>query len=137
MSTWYSICGWVCVRKCAEVQDILRQLRGSFGEGIQVDVSDGQADQLEISVEGGSLLSQGHELGIEELLSSLGPFALEGAVFSGDCDSQPWEVAVAPTEEAVRVALSHSRLEEIDPLVDDLTPDDRARLVAKLLGTGE
>jgi hypothetical protein len=40
MSTWYSICGWVCVRKCAEAEDILRQLRGSFGEGIQVDVSD-------------------------------------------------------------------------------------------------
>src|SRR6516164_1558963 len=87
--------------------------------------SDGEADQLEISVEGGSLSSQGRVLGIEELLTSLGPFALEGAVFSGESDGQPWELVVAPTEEAGRVALSHSRLEEIDPLVDDLTPDDR------------
>ena len=60
-------------------------------------------------------------LGIEELLCSLGPFASEGAVFSGDCDGQPWEVVVAPSEEAGSVALSQSRLEEIDPLVDDLT----------------
>ena len=87
-------------------------------------------------MEGGSLFPTGYVLGIEELLCSLGPFASEGAVFSGDCDGQPWEVVVAPSEEAGRVALSQSRLEEIDPLVDDLTAEDRARLVAKLQASG-
>jgi len=137
MSTWYSICGWVRVRKCAEVEDILRQLEDRCGDGIKIDVSGDEPDQFEISVEGGSLFPRGYVLGIEELLESLGPFALEGAVFSGECDGQPWEVVVAPTEEAGRVALSQSRLEEIDPLVDDLTAEDRARLVEKLLACRE
>ena len=137
MSNWYTICGWIRIRKCVEVEDILRQLRDRCGEGIKVEVTGVEPDLLEISVEGGSLFPRGHVLGIEELLCSLGPFALEGAVFGGDCDGQPWEVVVAPSEQAGRVALSQSRLEEIDPLVDDLTPNDRTRLVVKLQGSGE
>jgi hypothetical protein len=87
-------------------------------------------------VEGGSQFSTGYVLGIEELLASLGPYALVGVVFGGECDGQPWEVVFAPSEEAGRVALSQSRLEEIDPLVDDLTAEDRSRLVAKLQTSG-
>jgi hypothetical protein len=132
MSSWFSICGWIRLNKGAEVDDIVRQLKDRCGQGIEIDVSDVEPDQLEISVEGGSLFPRGYVLGIEELLQSLGPFASEGAVFGGECDGQPWEVVVAPSEEAGRVALSESRLEEIDPLVDDLTAEDRARLVAKL-----
>ena len=120
MSLTYSICGWIRVRKCAEVEEIIKQLRDCLGQGFEIDVSEVESDQLEISMEGGSLFAKGYLLGIEQLLCSLGPFASEGAVFSGVCDGQPWEVAVAPTEEAGRVALSRSRLEEIDPLVNDL-----------------
>jgi hypothetical protein len=137
MSNCFTICGWVCDRKCSGVEEILRRLRDRCGEGIEVDVSSDEPDQLEISVEGGSLFPRGYVLGIEELLESLGPFAHEGAVFSGDCDSQPWEVVVAPSEEAGRVALSQSRLEEIDPLVDDLIREDRVRLIAKLQASAE
>ena len=136
MSSWYSICGWIRVRKCPEVEHILRQLRDHCGQGIEIDVSDVESDQIEINVEGGSLFPRGYVLGIEELLESLGPFASEGAVFSGECDGQPWEVVVAPSEEAGRLALSQSRLEEIDPLVDDLTAEDRAKLVEKLQASG-
>ena len=137
MSNWYTICGWVRVRKCPEVEEILGQLRDRCGEGIKVEVTEVEPAQLEISVEGGSLFSRGHALGIEELLESLGPFASEGAVFGGECDGQPWEVVVAPSEQAGQVALSQCRLEEIDPLVDDLTAEDRSRLVAKLQASGE
>jgi hypothetical protein len=45
-------------------------------------------------------------------------------------------VVVAPSNEAGRLALSQSRLEEFDPLVDDLIPEDRAQLVAKLQAFG-
>jgi hypothetical protein len=136
MSSWYTICGWIRARKCAEVDDIIKQLQDRCGQGIKVELTDVEPDQLEISVEGGSLFPRGYVLGIEERLGSLGPYALVGAVFSGDCDGQPWEVVVAPSEEAGRVALSQSRLEEIDPLVDDLTAEDQARLVAKLQTSG-
>ena len=136
MSSWYTICGWVRVRKCAEVEDIIKQLQDRCGQSIEIDAEDVESDQLEIGVEGGSRFDKGDVLGIEELLDSLGPYALLGAVFGGECDGQPWEVVVAPSEEAGRVALSQSRLEEIDPLVDDLTAEDRARLVAKLQTSG-
>ena len=136
MSSWFTICGWVRVRKCAEVEDIIKQLQDRCGQGIEIDAEDVEADQLEIGVEGGSLFAEGYVLGIEELLDSLGPYTLVGAVFGGECGGQPWEEVVAPSEEAGRVALSQSRLEEIDPLVDDLTVEDRARLVAKLQTSG-
>ena len=126
MSSWFSICGWIRLNKCAEIDDIVKQLKDRCGQGIEIDVSDVAPDQLEISVEGGSLFPRAYVLGIEELLESLGPFALEGAVFGGECDGQPWEVVVAPSEEAGRDALSQSRLEEVDPLVEDLTAEDRA-----------
>ena len=137
MSNWYSICGWIRVNKCAEVEDILRQLKDRCGQGFEIDVSDVEPEQLEIGVEGSSLFPTGYVLGIEELLYSLSPFALEGAVFSGDCNGQPWEVVVAPSEEAGQVALSQSRLEEIDSLVDDLTAEDRAKLVTQLQASGK
>jgi hypothetical protein len=136
MSSSYTICGWVRARKCAAVEDIIKQLKDRCGQGIKVEVTDVEPDQLEIGVEGGFLFPRGYVLGIEELLGSLGPHALVGAVFGGECDGQPWEVLVAPSAEAGRVALSQSRLEEIDPLVDDLTAEDRARLVAKLQTSG-
>jgi hypothetical protein len=75
MSNWFTICGWVCVRKCAEVDDIIKQLKDSCGQGIEIDVSDVEQDQLEISVEGGSLFPTGYALGIEQFLESLGTFA--------------------------------------------------------------
>ena len=132
MSSWYTICGWVRVRKCAEVEDIIKQLQDRCGQGIEIDAEDVESDQLEIGVEGGSLFATGYVLGIEELLGSLGPYASVGAVFGGECDGQPWVVVVAPSEEAGHVALSQSRLEEIVPLVEDLIAEDRVRQVTKL-----
>ena len=38
MSTWYSICGWIGVRKCAEVEEIIKQLVDRCGHGIEIDV---------------------------------------------------------------------------------------------------
>jgi hypothetical protein len=136
MTRWYSIDGWVRVRRCIEVEQILAELRIRCCGGIEVDTTDIGADELQVCVEGCSDVPATLAAEIEELLGSLGPYASEGAVFSGDCDSQPWEVVVAPSEEAGRLALSQSRLEEIDPLVDDLTVEDRARLVVRLQAPG-
>ena len=131
MSNWYTICGWVRVRKCAEVDDIIKQLQDRCGQRIVIDTEDVESDQLEIGVEGGSRFARGYVLGIEELLESRGPYALVGAV-RRRVRRPAWVVVVAPSEEAGHVALSQSRLEEIDPLVDDLTAEDRVRLVTKL-----
>jgi hypothetical protein len=89
MSSWYSICGWVRIRKCPEVDDIVKQLRDHCGEGIKLEVTDVEPANLEISVEGGSLFNRGYVLGIEELLNSLGPSALDAAVLSGDYEASP------------------------------------------------
>jgi hypothetical protein len=135
MTYSFSICGWVRVRKCKEVEVIVTRLAESCSLEIELDVFDVEEDQLQISVEASSVVPSGAPVEIEELLRSLGPYASEGAVFSGECDGQPWEMVVAPSEEAGRVALSQSRFEEIDPLVDDLTVGDREKLIAKLQAT--
>jgi hypothetical protein len=136
MTRWYSIDGWVRVRRCIEVEQIVAELRTLCCLGIEVDTAELEANELQVCVEGCSDVPATLTAEIEELLGSLGLYASEGAVFSGDCDGQPWEVVVAPSEEAGRLALSQSRLEEIDPLVDDLTVEDRARLVAKIQAPG-
>jgi hypothetical protein len=135
MTCSYSICGWIRVRKCPETEHIVTQLRARCGKGIEIDATEVRSDQFEVGVEGASVVAMGFALGIEELLEALGPFASEGVVFVGESDGQPWELVVAPSEEAGLVALSQCRLEEIDPLVDDLNADDRARLLAKLQAT--
>jgi hypothetical protein len=132
MTCSYSICGWIRVRKCPETEHIITQLRKRCGKGIEIDATEVHSDLLEVGVEGGSDVAMGFAPGIRELLEALGPFALEGAVFAGERDGQPWEQIVAPSKEAGLAALSQCRLEEIDPLLDDLSADDRARLLAKL-----
>ena len=89
MSSWYTICGWVRVRKCAEVEEIIKQLQDRCGQGIEIATEDIESDQLEIGVGGGSVFATGYVLGIEELLEALGPYALVGAVFGGECYGQP------------------------------------------------
>ena len=44
MSGWYTICGWVRVRKCVEVDDIIKQLQDRCGQGIEIDAEDVEPD---------------------------------------------------------------------------------------------
>ena len=66
------------------------------------------------------------------LIDSRGPHALEGAVLTGNDDNEPCESAVAPTADAGALAVSRHRLNQIKPLMSDLTTEDRESFAALL-----
>ena len=65
---------------------------------------------------------------LDELLVSLGPYAMEAAVLTGEYENEPCELVVAPTAEAGAAALSHHRLNQIKPMLLELTAQDRQSL---------
>jgi hypothetical protein len=69
---------------------------------------------------------------LDEMVRSLGPHAVEPAVFLTTYDHRQGELVVAPSEYAARAALSRHRREQIEPLSRDLIPADRAWLFARL-----
>ena len=69
---------------------------------------------------------------LDELLESLGPYTLEAAVLTGEYENEPCELVVAPTAEAGATALSHHRLNQIKPMLQELTAQDRQSLVILL-----
>ena len=74
----------------------------------------------------------GGVLVLDELLESLGPYTLEAAVLTGEYENEPCELVVAPTAEAGATALSHYRLNQIKPMLQELTAQDRQSLVTLL-----
>jgi hypothetical protein len=63
------------------------------------------------------------------LLRALAHYACEAAVFEGVYDYDPVEIIIALPGEAGRIAMSHLRLGQIEPLLEELVPDDRASLI--------
>jgi hypothetical protein len=90
------------------------------------------AEVDDFSIEGTGEFAAGGVLVLDELLESLGPFAVEGAVLTGEYENEPCELVVAPTTEAGTTALSHHRLGQIKPMLGELTAQDRQSLVTLL-----
>ena len=63
-----------------------------------------------------------YRLALDETLESLGPYAVEAAVLTGEYENEPCELVVAPTTEAGATALSHPRLDQIKPRHRELSP---------------
>src|SRR5208282_4258329 len=72
----------------------------------------------------------GGVLVLDELLESLGPYTVEAAVLTGEYE--PCELVIAPTAEAGVTALSRHRLNQIKPLLNDLTTEGRESLATLL-----
>jgi len=129
MSAWYSINGSVRVRRCPEVCEIAAKIREHCDRDFTVNLVPRDADVDEFSIEGAGELPLGCVRELDELLESLGPYALEAAVLTGDYENEPCELVVAPTSEAGVSALSHYRLNQIKPMLQALTDEDRHSLV--------
>jgi hypothetical protein len=87
-------------------------------------------DKNEFSIDGMGEFAAGGVLVLDELLESLGPFALEAAVLRGEYE--PCELVVAQTAQSRATALSHHRLDQIKPMLRELNAQDRQCLVALL-----
>ena len=129
MSAWYSINGSVRVRRCPEVYEIAEKIGEHCDRDFTVSLVPRDADVDEFSIEGAGEFPLGCVRVLDELLESLGPYTLEAAVLTGEYENEPCELVVASTSEAGATALSHHRLNQIKPMVQALTADDRQSLM--------
>jgi hypothetical protein len=94
------------------------------------------AEVDEFSIEGTGEFAAGGVLVLDEMLESLGPYAVEAAVLTGEYEHEPCELVVAPTTEAGATALSHHRLNQIRPMLHELNAQDRGSLATLLREPG-
>jgi hypothetical protein len=132
MSAWYSISGSVRVRRCPEVVAIAEKIRAHCDRDFAVNLEPKDAQIVEFSIAGMGEFAAGGVLVLDELLKSLGSYALEAAVLTGEYENEPCELVVAPTTESGVTALSHHRLDQIKPMLRELTAQDRQSLVTLL-----
>ena len=129
MSAWYSITGTFPVRRCPEVDAIAARIRAHCDRDFAVNLVPMDAEVDEFSIEGTGEFAAGGVLVLDELLESLGPYAVEATVLTGEYENEPCELVIAPTAEADAIALSHHRLNQIRPMLHELNAQDRHSLV--------
>jgi hypothetical protein len=132
MSAWYSISGKVRVRRCPQITAIVAKIQEHCDRDFTVTLAAVDDDISEFSIEGAGEFAAGGVLVLGELLESLGPFALEAAVLRGEYENEPCELVVASSAAAGAMALSHHRLNQIKPMLPELTAKDRQSLVTLL-----
>ena len=135
MSACYEISGAVRVRRSLALDALLAGLRGYFRPGLILAVESEEREPgiLTVSLDAVGVFTRGAGVPeLDEMVRSLGPHAVEPAIFLTMYENRPRELVVAPSLEAALAALSRHRLELIEPLSRDLIPSDRAMLVARL-----
>jgi hypothetical protein len=132
MSAYYEVYGTIRVRKCPDAEAIIARLRDGVAGNIDVNVGETDPDVLDISLEGGSSFAAGGVLDLDDQLRSLGPYAVEPASLDTRYDEEDGELLVARDDAECRAVLSRHRLDQIDVLLRDVTPDDRLRLADRL-----
>jgi hypothetical protein len=129
MSAYYSMHGTVRVRASPDVDAIIARIRDHCDRDFEVTLVPVDPETSVFSLEGAGEFSSGGVLALDELIVSLGPHAVEAAVFTGDYESEPCELVVAPTPETAFSALSRHRLDQIRPALRELTAEDKKLLV--------
>jgi hypothetical protein len=135
MSARYEISGVVRVRRGPALDAILAGLRRYFRPGLVLAVESEEREPgiLTVSLDAVGVFTRGAGVPeLDEMFRSLGPHAVEPAVFLTTYEHRPGELVVAPSEEFARTALSRYRREQIEPLSQDLIASDRELLVARL-----
>jgi hypothetical protein len=94
------------------------------------------AEVDEFSIAGTREFAAGGVLVLDETLESLGPYAVEAPVPTGEYENEPCEVVVASSKAAAATALSHHRLNQIRPMLHELNAQDRESLVTSLRESG-
>jgi hypothetical protein len=133
MSAWYSLHGTVRIRASPDVDAIVAKIRDHCDRDFDVGLAPVDAEIGVFSIEGTGEFAAGGVLVLDELLQSLGPHAVEAAVFTGEYESEPCELVVAPTAETGFSALSRHRLKQIQPALRELTAEDKKSLVDLLM----
>jgi hypothetical protein len=136
MSAYYSMHGTLRVRASPDVDAIVARIKEHCDRDFEVALVPVDPEISVFAIEGAGEFSSGGVLALDELIVSLGPHAVEAAVFTGEYESEPCELVVAPTPEAAHSALSRHWLDQIKPALPELTAEDRKSLVALLTDEG-
>jgi hypothetical protein len=99
---------------------------------IEFDVNECDPDVLAVSLEGGGSFAAGGVLDFDGLLQSLGPYTVKPAVLVTTYEDEEGELIVARSDAESREMLSRHRLDQIEVLLRDVTPEDRVKLADKL-----
>src|SRR5262249_26643451 len=127
VSAFYEVFGTIRVRKCPEAKGIVARLLKHDAGDIEIDVREDDPGVLSVSLEGGGSFAAGGVLDFDGLLQSLGPYTLEPAILTTTDDGEDGELVVARTEREARDELSRHRLDQIDVLLREVTPEDREK----------
>ena len=98
MSAWYLISGTARVRRCPEVVAILDELRDVRGEEFEISASDIGPGEIALVFRGGSEFTDEGADELDRMLRSLGPHAVELAVFTGEYDGELRVVPIDPAD---------------------------------------
>ncbi len=98
MCAWYLISGTARLRRCPEVASILDELRDLRGDEFEVLTADAGPDAIELTFRGGSEFTDAGADELDAILGSLGRYATEPAVFTGDYDGELRVVPVDPAD---------------------------------------
>jgi hypothetical protein len=128
LSAFYEVFGTIRFRKCPEAEAVIARLQEHDAGDIEIDVSEDDSGVLSVSIEGGGSFAAAGVLDFDQLLQSLGAYTMEPAILATTYDGEDGKLVVAGTEQAAREELSRHRLDQIDVLLREVTPEDRVKL---------
>jgi hypothetical protein len=132
VSAFYEIYGTIRVRKCPEARAIIARLEDFPQYGIELEIDECEPGILAVSLEGGSSLAAGEVLDFDKRLQSLGPHVVEPAILITDHEGDEGELIVARSDVESIEMLNRHRRDQIEVLLREVTPEDRAKLADKL-----
>jgi hypothetical protein len=86
------------LRRCPEVEAVLDELRDLRGDEFEVVATDAGPGAIELTFRGGSEFTDAGADELDGMLCSLGPHALEPAVFTGEYDGELRVIPIDPAD---------------------------------------
>jgi hypothetical protein len=132
VSAFYQIAGTIRVHRCPEAGAIIDRLRGYLDGGIEVDVHECAPGVLEVLLGGGALVSGAGAREFDELVQSLGPYVAEPAIIETVYESEASDLVVVRSDAEAAELLGRHRVDQIELLLREVTPEDQAKLADRL-----
>jgi hypothetical protein len=98
LCVWYMLSGEVRLRRCPEVDAILEELRDLRGDEFEVATTDAGPGAIKLKFRGASEFTDAGADELDAMLRSLGPHALQPAVFTGEYDGDRRVIAIDPAD---------------------------------------
>jgi hypothetical protein len=110
----------------------IARLKDHLDGDIEVHVCESAPSVLEVSLGGGALVSGDTARDCDELVQSRGPYVAEPTIVETVYQSEGCRLIVARSEAEAAEKLSRPRVDQIEVLLREVTPEDRAKLADKL-----